>query len=275
MRLLLATAFPLGMLAAVNPCAFPLLPAYLARFSGVGNPRAKVADRVRKSLLDGAAMTAGFVGVFAAIGASASLVLRPVLAVVPGALLVLGAALVAAAVLTLVGRAPALRLPLLRLPSGTGPSAALGFGIVYGVASLGCALPLFAAAVGEAATTAGWLGVVIADLAYALGMGLLVTAVGMIVAGLGAAASRRMAPFRRTAPLLGAVLTGATGIAIGFVGLRDLGVPAPPLLDAAQSGVSSLLAAAPALLGGGLGLLVVAWLAFMAVHELRTRGVQR
>jgi cytochrome c biogenesis protein CcdA len=36
MRLLVATVFPLGLLAAVNPCGFPLLPAYLGRFSAAG-----------------------------------------------------------------------------------------------------------------------------------------------------------------------------------------------------------------------------------------------
>ncbi|MGN6741783.1 MAG: hypothetical protein ACTHJL_00605 [Amnibacterium sp.] len=127
MRLLLATVLPLGMVAAVNPCAFPLLPAYLARFSGVGSA-AGPGRRLRKALLDGAAMTAGFVAVFTVVGASGSLVVHAVLAVAPAALVVVGAALLVLAVLALLGRLPAPRVAPPRFRAGAGPLAAWGFG---------------------------------------------------------------------------------------------------------------------------------------------------
>ncbi|MBA3620363.1 MAG: cytochrome c biogenesis protein CcdA, partial [Acidothermales bacterium] len=67
----LALALVAGAVAAVNPCGFALLPAYLtlllARSSDGGTPgvRGQVVRAVRFSL----AMTAGFVAVFGAFGA--------------------------------------------------------------------------------------------------------------------------------------------------------------------------------------------------------------
>ncbi|MGH8995872.1 MAG: cytochrome c biogenesis CcdA family protein, partial [Acidimicrobiales bacterium] len=55
-------AFTLGLVAAVNPCGFPLLGAYLAFFVGDGE-----LDRSRRNLRGvaaGASVTAGFVVVF-------------------------------------------------------------------------------------------------------------------------------------------------------------------------------------------------------------------
>lgn len=274
MRLLVATVFPLGLLAAVNPCGFPLLPAYLARFSAAGGTDAGAVRRVRKALLDSVAMTLGFVAVFSIFGVSTSLVLRAALAVVPPALVVVGVALIVAAVLAAIGRAPAPKPPAIRFGRGTGPVAAFGFGVAYGSASLGCALPLFAAAIGDAAATRGWAGALVAGGAYALGMGVLVAVVGVLVALCGSAAARRMSSVGRIAPLLGAVATGLTGACLAFVGLRDLGMPAPRFVSDAQSGLVSLLTESPALLGGALGVVVVAWLAVVTVHELR-RGTSR
>jgi cytochrome c-type biogenesis protein len=274
MRLLVATVFPLGLLAAVNPCGFPLLPAYLARFSAAGRADAGPVRRARAALLDSAAMTLGFVAVFSVVGASASLVLHAVLAAVPAVLVIVGAALVVAAGLTAAGRMPVPNLPSIGFRGGTGPAAAFGFGVAYGAASLGCALPLFAAAIGDASATAGWAGVLVAGAAYALGMGVLVTGVGLLVAWCGAAAARRMSSVGRISPLLGSVATGITGVCLAFVGLRDLGMPAPRLLSDAQSGLAALLAQSPALLGGVLGAVVVAWLAVVTLHELR-RGAGR
>lgn len=274
MRLLVATVFPLGLLAAVNPCGFPLLPAYLARFSaGVGADAGPV-PRARKALLDSAAMTAGFVTVFSIVGASASLVLHAALAFVPAVLVVVGVALIVVAVLAALGRAPAPKVPGIPLAGGTGPAAAFGFGVAYGSASLGCALPLFAAAMGDAAATGGWTGVLVAGGAYALGMGVLVGAVGLLVAWCGSAAGSRLSSVGRIVPLLGSLATGLTGACLAFVGLRDLGMPAPRFVSDAQSGLVALLAASPALLGGVLGAVVVVWLAVVTVHELR-RGERR
>ncbi|MGN6741784.1 MAG: hypothetical protein ACTHJL_00610 [Amnibacterium sp.] len=137
--------------------------------------------------------------------------------------------------------------------------------------SLGCALPLFAAAMGRGAATAGWAGALVASLGYAVGMGLLVTGVGLVVAVAGAAAGRRLIRWSRYAPVVGAVITGLMGLGHAYVGLRDIGLTAPPALAAVQSAAAALLAWSPALLAGMLGAVVVAALAGIAVQELRGR----
>ena len=66
----LGLSFLRGLVAAVNPCAFVLLPAYLMYFLGLegaqpGSQRASV----RRALLVSAAVSAGFIAVFVVAGA--------------------------------------------------------------------------------------------------------------------------------------------------------------------------------------------------------------
>lgn len=102
-------AFTLGLVAAVNPCGFPLLPAYLAMFAGgTGGHR---AARTGQGLVSGAGVTCGFVAVFGTLG----VVLVSGAALASGWLLwfmvAAGALMAALGVSTLCGRPLYLRLP--------------------------------------------------------------------------------------------------------------------------------------------------------------------
>ena len=63
--------FLLGVLATVNPCGFILLPTYLMFFLGMENLRPGGSERasIRRALLVSLAVSAGFLLVFAVIGA--------------------------------------------------------------------------------------------------------------------------------------------------------------------------------------------------------------
>ena len=63
---LVALALGAGLVAAVNPCVFALLPVYLSLFVLDEEPSRTVA--VGRALRATAAMTAGFTGVFALFG---------------------------------------------------------------------------------------------------------------------------------------------------------------------------------------------------------------
>ncbi|MEW2635300.1 cytochrome c biogenesis protein CcdA [Streptomyces sp. NPDC048389] len=63
----LALALAAGMLAAVNPCGFALLPAYLSLLV-LGDDTPTRAAAVTRALSATAAMTAGFAAVFALFG---------------------------------------------------------------------------------------------------------------------------------------------------------------------------------------------------------------
>ncbi|MGC4771417.1 cytochrome c biogenesis CcdA family protein [Micromonospora sp. DT44] len=175
----LLLALTAGMLGAVNPCGFALLPAYLSLLvAGASDARGAVG----RALTAAAGLTLGYVVVFGAFGlALAPLAgwLRPRL---PWLTVVLGLLLVAAGCWLLAGR----RLPApgwtARAPRLTRswPSMAL-FGAAYALASLGCAIAPFLAIV-VTSLQAGSTGRGLALFgAYALGMGLVaaVAAVGV------------------------------------------------------------------------------------------------
>ena len=65
----LSIALTAGGLAVVNPCAFPLLPAFLSFYLGADEQRLPAArTRALQGLLVGALVAAGFLAVFAVVG---------------------------------------------------------------------------------------------------------------------------------------------------------------------------------------------------------------
>jgi cytochrome c-type biogenesis protein len=57
-------SFGAGLLAAVNPCGFVLLPTYLMYFLGVSGRPGTQRSTVRRALLVSAALSAGFMTIF-------------------------------------------------------------------------------------------------------------------------------------------------------------------------------------------------------------------
>ncbi len=176
-------AFVVGMAATVNPCGAAMLPAYLGWFTRSGRP--KRSHRVGRAVASGIGATLGFVVVFGVAGGLVAAGLGAVMDATPYVGIAVGVALVVVGVLSAVGRPVGLHLPgsgrALGGP-GRGPRAVVGFGVSYGLASLGCALPVFLAGVTSAFTRVGPVGGVAAFLAYALGMGAVLTALAVVVA---------------------------------------------------------------------------------------------
>jgi cytochrome c biogenesis protein CcdA len=89
-----------GGLAVVNPCGFPLLPAFLSFYLGADDRRLPSAPtRVLQGLLVGALVAAGFLGFFALVGLPVSYGVGAIARAVPWAGLVTGAALALAGLL--------------------------------------------------------------------------------------------------------------------------------------------------------------------------------
>ncbi|MGH3545909.1 MAG: cytochrome c biogenesis CcdA family protein, partial [Mycobacteriales bacterium] len=139
-----ALALSAGALAAVNPCGFAMLPAYLALVVS-GEARSR-AVRVGRALAAAAAMTVGFVVVFGLFG----LVISPLAASVqrhlPVITVFIGVVLLVAGVAMLAGK----QLPTpLRAPSGGAPTRRLGsmfgYGVAFAIASLSCTIGPFLA----------------------------------------------------------------------------------------------------------------------------------
>ena len=182
-------AFLLGAVAAFNPCGFALLPAYLGLYLNEDRD----GSRVGRPLAVAAAVAVPFVALFGLMGAifslGSSLIVRSLpwagLAVGVGSILVGGVMLAGTRIGTRSPQRLAARLGKAANESGTRGYTAFGLG--YGVASLGCTLPLFLSLMGTA-TAVGGVGAAVAAFAlYGAGMaavlGVLTIAAGLVTFG--------------------------------------------------------------------------------------------
>jgi cytochrome c-type biogenesis protein len=189
----ISIALVAGGLAVVNPCGFPLLPAFLSFYLGADEQRLPMASsRALQGLLVGALVTVGFLGFFALVGLPVSYGVAAIARAVPWAGLATGAALALAGLLTLLGGH--LRLPTYlsvqpRRERRFG--AMLLFGVGYGAASLGCTLPLFLTLVGASLSGGGKIPTF---LAYGAGMAIVLMALSVLVALAREGAARAVRP---------------------------------------------------------------------------------
>jgi cytochrome c-type biogenesis protein len=178
----LSIALTAGGLAVVNPCAFPLLPAFLSFYLGADEQRLPAAStRALQGVLVGALVAAGFLAVFAAVGLPLSLGLSAIADAVPWLGFATGAALAVTGLFALAGvsvHLPSFVQPRPRARRSRSAGAMVLFGVGYGAASLGCTLPIFLALVG-ASLGAAKLTIFAA---YAAGMTLVLMALAVTVA---------------------------------------------------------------------------------------------
>lgn len=218
----LTIALVAGGLAALNPCGFPLLPAFLSFSVGANEgqlPRAP--GRVAQGLLVGMLVTVGFLGVFALIGLPIVYGARVVADAVPWAGLTIGLLLAATGIVALLGGHVALGLASpLRPGRERGVATMILFGAGYGIASLGCTLPLFLALVGSSLGAGRGGDSLVVFAAYGLGMALVLTALSVAAAlareGL-ARGLRRLVPYMSR--IAGALLLVA-GAYVSYYWLR-------------------------------------------------------
>lgn len=183
-------AFGAGMVSAVNPCGFAMLPAYLGLYLGSGDERfvqASTARRFAQALVVAGVVSAGFVALFGGAGLMIALIGAFVVNAFPWIGLGVGLLLSGLGFWLLTGHALyadlAERLAArLGHPSQRGMRGFFVFGVGYGTASLSCTLPIFLAVVGSAFAARGFLSAAAQFLGYALGMGLVVVALTLALA---------------------------------------------------------------------------------------------
>ena len=178
----LTLALTVGMVAAVNPCGFAMLPAYLSSFLGLEAAERDATASLRRAAVVGATVTAGFVAVFGVAGILLGSAETALYEAAPWLTIVIGLALVGLGVAMLAGRQPALALPKPQLGGGgPGLRSMVLFGVSYAIASLSCTLPVFAVQVANAFDDDLPSGVA-AYAAYAAGMGLVLMTLTLAVA---------------------------------------------------------------------------------------------
>lgn len=176
-----AFAFLTGTVATVNPCAFVLLPAYFTRRLEADTARS--ADKITtiaNALKIGAITTIGVLIVFGLVGSAASLGLLWLTNAMPWAGFAIGIALAIAGLMVLAGKHIGVSLPTPR-PSGSGATGDFVYGLGYGIVSLSCTLPIFLSVTGVALTGSA-AAAALNFIAYALGMGTVLTALSVAAA---------------------------------------------------------------------------------------------
>lgn len=174
----LVWAFGVGMVTTFNPCGFAMLPAYLSYFLGVDAPGLRSArGSVARGLAVGATVSGGFLLTFAAFGLIASHMTTTVYRFAPWLTVVIGAVLVLLGIALAVGWYPTMRLPHIALGGRTRTTRSMVlFGVSYAVASVGCSLPLFLAAIAGSFRQHSVLAGFAIFVAFGAGMGVMIAA---------------------------------------------------------------------------------------------------
>jgi len=176
-------SFGSGLLAAVNPCGFVLLPTYLMYFLGVSGRPGTQRATVRRALLVSAALSAGFMTVFVIVGGISRLFTDWLNQNAKYLALLIGVALVILGIAMLFGYRLPFSTPKLETGKRDQTIASMYiFGLAYAIASIGCTIGPFSATVLGTIDTDGFFQGVVAIALYGIAMSLLITTLTVTLA---------------------------------------------------------------------------------------------
>lgn len=207
-----AYSFLLGILAAVNPCGFVLLPTYLLFFLGMREETdLGTSERIRRALVVSSGVSVGFLGVFLIIGIISRLFTQWIELNAKYASFLIGVALLIAGLRMITGWIPKFAMPQIGGGQNRNFRAMTIYGVAYAVASIGCTIGFLTTAVFGSIAVNGFVSGVISIVLYGLGMAMLVMALTVSLAfaktGLITMIKSRM----RIVERFGAVLVTFTG----------------------------------------------------------------
>jgi cytochrome c-type biogenesis protein len=212
---LLALAFGAGLLAPVNPCGFALLPAYLTTFLQDAHT-STAAQRLRRALGTGVAVTLGFSATLTAVGIALAAGLRALTGVIPWLAAAVGLVLALVGLAMLLGRDLSVRLPRAGAMASAVPKAGrwrlVGFGVGYALASASCTLGILLAVVGAAVAAGSLASAAAVFAAYAAGSAILLLALAVAAAVANTALTRAVSRVARYLPRIAGALLAASGI---------------------------------------------------------------
>jgi cytochrome c biogenesis protein CcdA len=226
----LALALASGMVAAVNPCGFAMLPAYVTFFLGHEGDRVPSrGESVARAIPVALAVSLGFVVVFGVVG----IALRPISSTVqeyaPWATIVIGVGLAILGVAMVAGKELKVRVPVL---DRGGRSGGLGsmflYGVSYAIASLTCTIGIFIANIVNAFSRTDFVSGVAVLVTYAAGMGLVITALTVAIALARDSVVRVLRSGMRHANRAAAVLMVVMGLYVAWYGIFSLRLRSDP-----------------------------------------------
>jgi cytochrome c-type biogenesis protein len=206
----LGFAFAVGMVSAVNPCGFAMLPAYLGLYLGANDQSdagRNPFQQILKGLEIGSSVTLGLVVLFGIAGTIIALGFHSVGSVlawlglgigiiltVTGAWLVGGGKLYtgfAAQAASRIGN-----------PGQVNVKGYFLFGISYGIASLSCTLPIFLSVIGTSFAASTILTSLSQFLLYGMGMGVVIM---VLTLGVAFFKSAMLGTIRKVLPYVGPI----------------------------------------------------------------------
>lgn len=231
----LALAFTAGMVATVNPCGFAMLPAYLGYFLGLesaggsagaeGTPPKPATAGLLRALYVTAAVSAGFLLLFAVAGAIVSWTSFSIGRYSPWLTVVIGVVLAGVGIAFLAGWEPTIMLPHLNKGGrDRGLWSMFLFGLSYAVASLSCTIGPFTSVVASTFSRSSVASGLVTFLAYGAGMAglLLVVTVALALAERGLVTwLRRALPYVQR--ISGAIML-VTGAYLTWYGIYEIRV---------------------------------------------------
>ena len=178
-----AYSFVLGVLAAVNPCGFVLLPTYLIFFLGTREePNLATGERLRRALIVSSGISIGFLAIFFVIGVISRLFTQWIELNAKFASLAIGVVLLAGGARMLTGWTPKFAAPQMNGVQSKTFRATIIYGLAYAVASIGCTIGFLTTAVFGSIALNGFVSGVLSILLYGLGMAMLVAALTVSLA---------------------------------------------------------------------------------------------
>ncbi|MCV7028728.1 cytochrome c biogenesis CcdA family protein [Mycobacterium sherrisii] len=252
---LVGLAFAAGLVAALNPCGFAMLPAYLLLVvRGRDGERAHPLAGAGRALAATAGMALAFVTVFGLFGVLTVSAATTVQRYVPYATVAIGLVLVALGIWLVSGRQLTALTPRPLGPrwAPTGRGSRLlgmyGYGISYAIASLSCTVGPFLAVTGAGLRSGSAVIGVSIYLAYVAGLTLVVGVLAIAAATASSALAdrlRRMLPFVNR---IGGALLVLVGLYVGYYGRYEV-----RLLSATGDPRDAVIAAAGRLQGALAG----------------------
>lgn len=213
-------AFGAGMVSAVNPCGFAMLPVYLSLYLGAGEKQFRQRSwvaRLGRAVGVGVVVTAGFGLLFGMIGMIVSAGGSLLLGILPWVSVIVGLGLLVLGIWMLFGRHISLDV-MVRLSSLIGDPRKISirgfflFGLAFGATSLGCTLPIFLVVVGGALTSGNFLAGMLQFLWYILGTATvflsLTLAMAFVQGGLVVGFLRRVVPYVHVISAILLILAG-------------------------------------------------------------------
>jgi cytochrome c biogenesis protein CcdA len=228
----LVLPFSLGIITAINPCGFAMLPTWLGYFIGKDTADNQARpEQVIRGLWVSLTLTATFVGVFGFLGFVIShLVNEETIAQkTPWITAALGIILIPYGFSLLFNNNQKLFPSFNRRgPKSNELLSVIGFGVSYAIVSVGCSAPLFLLQISGSFSREGIIEGIIIFLTYALGLGAVVTvttlslamARGGIVRNL-----RKLLPYVDQIGALALLTGGAYLFIYGIYEIRTLNSP--------------------------------------------------